>query len=819
MEEKQQDAEHALIRVSVRSLVEFVLRSGNIDSSSGGMMVKDAMMLGSRLHRKLQANEGDSYEAEVPLAGEFPDDGFTLLVEGRADGIIHDGESITIDEIKGVLKNVENMEEPVGIHLAQAKVYAWLYLRDHPDMEQIGIRMSYIHLESEKIRRFYESYGREELRIWFKDVLDEYRRWADMEVKWKKKRTRSIKKLTFPFAYRDGQKQLAGYVYRTIAQGKLLFIQAPTGVGKTITTVFPAVKAMGEGLGDKLFYLTARSIARTAACEALELLRKRGMAFKSVELTAKEKICCLDSPKCTPQDCPRARGHYDRVNEVIYELLRSRDVLSREVIEEAAEKGNVCPFELSLDLSLWTDAVIGDYNYVFHPRSRLKRFFGEGIKGDYLFLIDEAHNLVDRGRDMFSAQIVKEELLALKKQVAPWAPALERALMRCNKSMLAMKRECEDYQVREDGPGTLPIQLMNLSSQMEDFLEETRRDHEGLKRIRSQQVPAEVREAVLDMYFQVSFFLEICDLLDEHYVVYTEHTAEGRFRLRLYNVDPSANLQSCLKKSRSAILFSATLLPIDYYKKLLCDVSDPYAVYAHSCFQPEKLRVLIGRDTSSLYKRRGPQQYQRMAEYILEMARSRPGHYMAFFPSFKMLEDVYEELLRQKEGAAVRFLVQQRHMSEEEREDFLREFRETEQKTPGDSLLGLCVAGSIFSEGIDLRGDSLIGAAVVGVPLPMVCTEQEILRRYYDERGEDGFYYAYLCPAMNRVLQAAGRVIRTEEDEGIVLLMDERFSSYNIQSMFPREWTQTRICSLRTFPGEARAFWEERTKPEDHVSS
>ena len=346
----------------------------------------------------------------------FPGDGISITVEGRADGIIQENSGMTVDEIKGVLRSLEYLTEPVSVHLAQAKCYAFLYALSH-GQESMGVQMTYCNLETEEVRRFRQEYSMEALQEWFDGVIGEYRKWAVYQLEWRKTRQDSIRKIQFPFPYREGQRDLAAAVYRTIARKKKLFIQAPTGAGKTIATIFPAVKAVGEGLGDKIFYLTAKTIARTVAEEAFGILEHQGLRYKTVTLTAREKICCCEQPECNPRDCPRAKGHFDRINDAVYDMITHRTCFGREALEEQARQWNVCPFELSLDVALWVDAVICDYNYVFDPRVRLKRFFADGIRGDYLFLIDEAHNLVERGREMFSASLYKEDFLSAGRAV------------------------------------------------------------------------------------------------------------------------------------------------------------------------------------------------------------------------------------------------------------------------------------------------------------------------------------------------------------------------------------------------------------------
>ena len=374
------ELELPVIKISVRSLVEFILREGDIDNRISGGMNLDAMQLGSRIHRKIQRRMGSDYHAEVPLKIQIPLDGFVLSVEGRADGIISEEEYPVVDEIKGILSDLVYLKEPVKVHLAQAKCYAFIYAQQN-GCSKIGVQMTYCQMETEEIERFRYEYSTDDLGHWFYDVIAKYEKWARFQIEWRKVRNASIKQIQFPFAYRKGQKELAVSVYKTILRKKRLFIQAPTGVGKTISTIFPAVKAIGEELGEKIFYLTAKTITRTVAEQAFQKLREQEMRLKAITLTAKEKICFCEETECNPEDCPYAKGHYDRVNDAVYELLISTDEITRDVIEKQAELYKVCPFEMALDVSLWVDAVICDYNYVFDPNVYLKRFFSEGTAG------------------------------------------------------------------------------------------------------------------------------------------------------------------------------------------------------------------------------------------------------------------------------------------------------------------------------------------------------------------------------------------------------------------------------------------------------
>ena len=777
------------IRISVRNLVEFILRSGDLDNRRTASQDRDAMQKGSRIHRKIQKQMGIGYQAEVPLTWEEEYESFIICLEGRADGILTEGENVTIDEIKGVYLDLDYLQEPIPVHKAQAMCYACIYGRQI-HAETIAVRMTYCHLESEQIRRFTEELSMAWLNQWFEDLLAQYYKWARFQQKQREKRRDSMQGLEFPFPYREGQRELTAGVYHTFLAGKQLFIQAPTGIGKTMAALFPAVRAVGEGYGDKIFYLTAKTITRTVAEEAFAVLKENGLNYKTLTITAKEKLCLCEEVDCNPESCPYAKGHYDRVNDAVYELLTEASTYDRECLLEQAEKWKVCPFEMCLDTATWVDAVICDYNYVFDLNVYLRRFFGEGGKGDYLFLIDEAHNLVERGRRMYSAVLCKEDFLEVKKTVKNQSRKLEKLLEKCNRMLLEYKRECEEYEVL-DSISAFSMQLMNLLGEMENFLEQDREK--------------EVRKAVLEFSFQVRHFLNMYDLLDENYVIYTHHGAENRFYITLFCVNPSVNLQECLNKGRGAVFFSATLVPMGYYRSLFSTREDDYAICARSPFPKENRKLLVARDVSSRYTRRGQEEYRKIARYICQTAAARKGNYMVFFPSYRMLQEVYAIYESLEESRELECMLQKSTMSEKEREEFLGRFEEENEKP----LIGFCVMGGIFSEGIDLTGEKLIGAIVVGTGIPQVGQEREILKNYYDERKHSGFDYAYRYPGMNKVLQAAGRVIRTKKDRGVILLLDDRFLQSAYRALFPLEWSDYQVCSLEDEKEKLEQFWNQ----------
>ena len=784
MEQKKQ------VRISVRALVEFVLRSGDIDNRRSGAAQKDAMAAGTRIHKKIQKRMGGNYRAEVPLKYTALDEeeDIELLVEGRADGIFEEDGIVTIDEIKGVYMDLERLTEPVAVHMAQAMCYGYFYCCDR-DLDGVRIQLTYCNLETEEIRRFHEDRSREELEVWFRSVIHEYFKWARYLCHHELQRNQSISGLEFPFPYREGQRDLAVAVYKTISRKKRLFIQAPTGIGKTLSTIFPAVQAMGAGKASKVFYLTAKTITRTVAEEAFRILRSRGLVFTAVTITAKEKLCPMEKAECNPEACPYAKGHFDRVNEAVFDILHLEQEMDRETVLRYAEKYRVCPFEFCLDISSWTDGIICDYNYVFDPNVRLKRYFADGASGDYLFLVDEAHNLVSRAREMYSASVYKEDFLEVKRIIKGKSPRLERQLDRCNKLLLSMKRECGDWQLLEDVTG-LAAGIMTAFSYMETFMEEFPEFPE--------------RETVLDFYFCLRDFLNVYEELDGHYRIYEENREDGSFLVRLFCVDPSRLLSRCMDQGASTILFSATLLPVRYYKTLLSGNQEDYAVYVNSPFPEENRLLMVAEDVSSRYTRRSPSEYRKVADYIRIVTQSRPGNYMVFFPSYQYMGEI-EEIL-EEEPLKADLLVQGQGMGEAEKTEFLEEF----EKERSHSLAAFCVMGGVFSEGIDLKEERLIGVIVVGTGLPMVCVEQEVLKGYFDETEEKGFDFSYQYPGMNKVLQAAGRVIRTPGDRGVILLLDDRFLRRDHLELFPREWEHFQVVNRGNAARCLEDFWNGR---------
>lgn len=777
------------IKISVRNLVEFILREGDIKPGQGKAADEKAMEAGSKIHKKIQKSMPPSYQPEVSLKQEFVREHYTIILEGRADGIEKQPDGVLIDEIKGIYKDVNLLEKPIGIHKAQALCYAYLYLMEHP-LNQIKVQITYCNLDTEEIKRFQEEYKRSCLEEWFYELINSFALFCDLLYEFREERLSSIPKLSFPFSYREGQKELAASVYYAIREKRKLFIQAPTGVGKTMSTLFPAVKALGEEKASKLFYLTAKTITRTVALESLSLLQKNGLKIRVLVITAKDKLCVCDKRECDPLKCDRAAGHFNRVNEALYQMLRAERKMDREVILDYASQYQVCPYELCLDASLFAEAVVCDYNYVFDPTVKLKRYF-QGSKSDYLFLIDETHNLVERAREMYSATIRKEDVLACRRFMKEKDRKVTTRLSDVNQKLLDLKKKCCGLTLLGD-TASLQSSLVRLKKEMDRFFEEEKDFPE--------------KEELWELYFQVNQFINTYEELDSCYKIYGEENGTS-FLVKLFCIQPCRNLSLCFEYAVSTIFFSATILPVEYYKQVLCGNKDEYAIYIPSPFEEKKRALIIGNDVSSRYSRRSYREYYKIYEYLIGMITAKRGNYMAFFPSYHLLNAVSDILYEEGYPSDYKLLLQTPEMGEREKEEFLKEFEE-------GPVLGCCVLGGVFSEGIDLTGEKLIGAVLVGTGLPMVCPERELLKNYYTEHGEDGFAFAYLYPGMNKVLQAAGRVIRTNHDEGIILLLDDRFLQAYYQQMFPREWNRFQVVNRNNVKQTLLQFWESREQDE-----
>ena len=767
----------------MREVVEFVLRAGDLGGGSG-FQGSNRAVEGTRGHQRLQRARPAGYEAEVAIKWRREEADFVFELKGRIDGVLAKEASLMIEEIKTTRRGWEGPADPV--HLGQAKVYAFLCALERGYMAA-SVRITYLDLSTETCREIEETFTTAELKQFFEAVTGEYVEWLREHREWQRARDESIRTLGFPFAeYRAGQRKLAVAVYRALKLRSRLFAEAPTGIGKTISVLFPAVKALGEGLVERIFYLTARTVGRVVAEKTLADLRGSGLRLRSVTITAKDKICFNGGQPCDMTACPYAIGYYDRIKAALRDAL-TRESFTRAEIEAVARKHSVCPFELSLDLSVWVDVVVCDYNYVFDPTVALKRYFDDE-KQDYAVLVDEAHNLVDRAREMFSAELHRGELEELRRLVDGPLPRCAKALGKVSREMAALGRE-ENWAAREgslvsrEAPKQLEAGLESFAAEAEKWL--------------VLNEPSEFREALLEGYFRVLAFQRVLDLFDARYASILEPEAN---LLRLFCVDPAAALNRVLANLASTIFFSATLRPIDFFRQSLGGDALDGVLQLDSPFPGEHLAVLVQDKIATRWRAREESQGA-VAEAIGALAGERAGNYLVYFPSYAYLEAVLAEF--RAAFPEIPTEVQSSRMNETEREEFLGKFREG----GGRTLVAFAVLGGIFGEGIDLIGERLIGVVVVGVGLPQVSIERDLIREYWREQNRSGFDYAYTFPGLNRVLQAVGRVIRSEKDRGVVLLIDDRFGQRGYRALFPGWWQPRMVRSKAEIAGRAREFW------------
>ena len=778
------------LKTSVRALVEFVLREG--DLSGSGFQRPDRALLGSRGHRRLQKSRPEGYQAEVVISHRVETSDLTLEIFGRIDGLFTLDRPITLEEIKTTTQDLGLITADNPLHWGQAQCYAYLYTRQH-GLTEMQVQLTYYHLDSQETVTFQRRFTFSELESFFTGLVTAYLDWMRRVKAWQERRDRSIQQLDFPYAaYRTGQRDLAVAVYRTIQKKGPLFVQAPTGIGKTIATLFPTIKAIGTGLVARIFYLTAKTPGRLVAEQTLDDMRQAGLHLKSVTLTAKEKICFCLASGSQPEECPFTHNYYGKVKTALSETY-DLEAFTRPVIADLAQRYELCPFEFSLDLAQWADCIIGDYNYVFDPSVYLRRFF-DNVVEPYVFLIDEAHNLPDRARAMYSAELDRQAVVALKKSLKPHLSDLAKTLTGINRALLDQRRRCDTNDppvlVEQEQPEALLKTLRRFTHQAEAWL------------VVNQQTA--FRPALLNFYFQTIRYLRTAEaFFGPGYVSYFEKKGQGNLTAKLFCLDPAPFLAAILERSRAAIFFSGTLLPLDYFDRILTGSTSHPKLVLQSPFPSEHLALLIHNQVSTYYAHRASS-YEVVGTLIERICAAQPGNYLVFFPSYAYLAAVVE-LVRERRPAW-QILIQEQGMTEAARDAFLARFSAANSGT----LLGFAVMGGIFGEGIDLVGERLIGAIIVGVGLPQLSLERDLLKTYFAEHDHDGFAYAYQYPGLNRVMQAAGRVIRTEQDRGVILLIDQRLTQSRYTRLFPPEWRHFQVVRYNDdLDRRVRHFWEK----------
>lgn len=774
-------------KISIRTLVELIMRCGSIDNRYVGSI---KAIEGIRGHQKVQGSYGDNYSKEVSMNYVVKYDDMYINIEGRADGILIEGEKVIIDEIKTTTRELLMIDEDYNpLHWAQAKCYGFIYCEEN-NLDKIHIQLTYYNIDSKDTRIIRKEYNYKELKEDFFKLTDEYREWCLFDLKWSQYRDASIKKLKFPFEkYRQGQRELAVRVYKAIENGKKCLAQAPTGTGKTVSTLFPAIKAMGEGHTSKIFYLTAKTITREVAEKTIDLMREQELNIKSVTVTAKDKICKMDEVNCNPEYCPYANGYYDRINKALKEIISSKGNFSRISIDKLSDEYMLCPFELSLELTLFADIIICDYNYVFDPKVYLKRFF-DVKETDYSLLIDEAHNLVDRTRDMYTTDLEEEKLLEIKKKYSKKSKKLVKTineiLLFFQEKSIDLSSNKEKVIIDREEPKDLYSSLTLFTKAADEFLSNSKDENEEL----------------LELYFSIHSFLTISEYYDENFVTVYRYYNKKYIAIKLFCVNPTDIINSKMQKVKANIIFSATLLPMEYFKTMYSFGEEDYLVNLRSPFNKENRLILIGDNVATTYNMR-EESCEKIIKYINKCISVKKGNYMVFFPSYQYMNMVYDKL--KNTNLSYNLIIQKSEMSEEDKEDFLASFNEDNEKTH----LGFCVLGSHFSEGIDLTNDRLIGVIIVGVGMPKLGGDRDIIKKFMNENNK-GFDFAYVYPGIIKVLQAAGRCIRTSNDRGLIMLLDTRYGQRKYRELLPYDWNDSKIVrNDLNVEALVKKFWDK----------
>lgn len=771
------------VKLSVRNLIEFVERSGDIDNS---FRDSTRMVEGIRAHQKIQKSYGDNYHSEYSLKNKTVVKDVVFNIEGRADGVIKEGDDFTIDEIKSTTRPLSEISGENKLHWAQAMCYAYFFCVNK-ELENINISLTYVSVEDYDKKIFKKKFTFDNLYEYYISLLDKYIEFSKIISNNLEKRNKSSKELAFPYMnYRKGQKKMAQAVYKTILDKKKLFVDAPTGTGKTISTIFPAVKAFGEGILDKVFYLTAKSTTKKEALKSLMILKEKNLYIKAVSITSKEKICLNDEVKCNPNDCPFALGHFDRVNKALMDILENEEIMDFDVITSYAEKHRVCPLEFELDISSYADIVICDYNYVFDPNVYLRRFFDDVISS-YAFLIDESHNLLERSRSMFSFKITDSSYKELKKYFDPKKDSkiiksideiidtFENVYDRYGKKLFFSKKDyIDDFDEK----------LLNLSKKLEVILIK-QKDHKNYNEI-------------LETYFDINHYIKISDYFTEGFystMTFDPDSLEKTFEIKC--VDPAKVLEKKYDMARATVFFSATLSPMKFYMEVL-GAKDSLKLHLDLPFDENNF-MIMNRSLSTRYRDRNKNVLE-ISDTIHSFINAQKGNYFVFFPSYSYMEDVYDDFKSRYNDDVI---IQEKIMDERKRQKFLQSFSYDSQK------VGFLVLGGIFSEGVDLKGERLIGTMIISVGMPGVSNERNLIKEYFDEKENLGFDYSYTYPGINKVFQAAGRVIRSEIDRGIIFLIDDRFLWDKYRRLYPRHWKKIiEVKNKKELENTAKQFWK-----------
>lgn len=797
------------IELSVRELCETALKSGDLGATTP--FASSLSFDGGAIHRRLQAEAGGFYNPEVTLQNTMLWGGTYYTVSGRADGVIRHPDGLEIDEIKCV-RTYDFFMPPKEVFLAQMKCYAY-FLAVRDELPEVRARLTYYNVDTKKIRYFRYCFTCEELRRFYSGLLSRIEPWAQFVIRRDVEYLPEAARAPFPYPeLREGQEIMIREVHSAIKRGQRLFVEAPTGTGKTMSALYPAVRALGEGYADKIFYLTAKTSTGREAYRAAAKLFECGVKLRCVVISAKESCCPCRAERtydgvcrpCSPEECERGRGYYDRVDAALLEILDSGYGYPRQLIEKVAQKHGVCPYELSLDLSEFCDIIICDYNYAFDPSVYFRRYFSDDAKGErYVFLIDEAHNLADRARDMYSAVLCATRFEQLLEQIGESGEEIVQPVESAAMALRRLRALCKEELIKDAGGNERGFYmsrspLQNLNTELELFRKKT---EVWLRKNREHPL----FYALSELCGEVRRYLSVQEYFEDGFLSYVT-VLDGDVRVKTYCLDPSPTMDILLNRARAAIFSSATLTPPEYFCDVLGGAKGAVSISLPSPFDPDNLCVAVADYISTRMEDR-EKNYARYAAIIAATVSSKPGNYIAYFPSYTCLEGVRAAFCRKYPKVEV--IVQKSGMGAREKEEFLSAFREDR----GHLRVGFCVLGGVFGEGVDLPGSRLIGSIIFGVGLPGLSDERNMIEEYFDTSIGQGYDYAYTYPGMNHVLQAVGRVIRRDCDRGVAVLVDDRYAEPKYRALFPKHWQGIQYAgNARSVAEIMHRFWEKGDK-------
>ncbi len=808
------NAESCTIELSARDLCLYASRCGSLDAFplGGGEPTGSE----SKLFYKLQSEAGAYYNPDVVLSNTVSLSGIYFTVELKADGIIRQGSELVVDKIKCV-KGKGFYGNPDEYTLAMLKCAAY-FLCVREELQGVCGRVSYYNTDTEKLKYFKYKFTAAELKDFYMGMLARIEYMARLLVDRTETELATAENAVFPYSeLREGQERMIRECYSAMRRGKRIFVEAPTGTGKTISSLFPALRALGKGYCDKIFYLTPKTSTRREAFAAAARLHASGALQRTVVLSAKEQMCICPAKAmgvgdcCNSKMCELARGYYDRVDDALREMLSRYRGYSRSLIIETAKKYRICPYELSLDLSELCDIIICDYNYAFDPSVYLRRYFGPEGRGKrlgekYIFLIDEAHNFTDRAREMYSCELKLSDFAAVAEDAAGdnlYGGGVYELLSPIITAFRGIKRLCRDSLVKDSEGNDLGFYMGNepiasVSRALELF---RKRCGEWIKK--NGDNPYFDRLSFL--WASVRKYITVEEFFDTNFRAYAQLSG-GDTTVKLYCHDPSEITNNLLMRAESAVMFSATLTPPDYFCDVLGGGNGAESLKLESPFPPERLSLTVAGYVNTRFETRDDNA-KRFATVIAATVSAKAGNYIAYFPSYQCLEQTYKAFAAKY--PRVETVVQEKHMSAARREEFLSAFKADK----GKLRVGFCVLGGVFAEGVDLPGSRLIGCIIFGVGLPGLSNERNIIKEHFDLKSDEGmgYDYAYTFPGMNNVLQAAGRVIRTEEDTGVVVLADDRYATPKYRALFPEHWKNVNYAENASSLAEIiRDFWKNQ---------